>query len=222
MRRGTFEIEAVTGFELEVPLILQPDFEVAAKDMEELLAFMGVRFAAATAGFDAEEMRFHGGVAPSEQLHADVGAGFENLAIGGVDQGRSIAVGFEKRKKVGFVETRDAAERGDGRAHLAAFERAEKTDGDAGSAGDLREGKTALQAQAAKALAGRLACIGRSHREALFFQDVNNRGRIQSTRAAKEDRALQEANVRFGEEPVAAFGALRGDEAERLPGSQRR
>ena len=68
---------------------VQPDLEFAAQDVEEFFALVRVGFAAATAGFDAEEMRFHGGVAPGEKLHADVGAGFQDFALRGTDEVRA-------------------------------------------------------------------------------------------------------------------------------------
>ena len=66
----------------------------------------------------------------------------------------SVAIGFKHGEYIGFVEASDALESGDGRAHLAAFEGAEKSDGNVRGAGDLGERKSALDAQAAKALAG--------------------------------------------------------------------
>ena len=48
---------------------------------------------------------------------------------------------------------------------------------------------------------------------------MNDGRRIQSARPAKKDRSLQHADIRFGVEAVATFGALRSDEAERFPGT---
>ena len=109
MRRGAFEIQAVAGLEQVMTLIVEPNLKFSAHDVQKFLAFMGIRFAASPAGLDAKEMRFHGGVAPGEELHADFGAGFENFALGRTDQDGSIAVGFEEGDDVGFVETSDAA-----------------------------------------------------------------------------------------------------------------
>ena len=129
-----------------MPLMLEPNFEFAAKNVEEFFAFMGVRFTAAAARFDTEEVRLHDGVAPGEKLHAHFGIAFEDFAFGGTDESGGIAVGVEKRGEVGFVEARDAAQRGDGGTHLAAFQSAEEPDGDTSSAGDLRERKAAFKA----------------------------------------------------------------------------
>src|SRR5271170_2476464 len=100
MRCGALEIEAVAGLEAVMTLLVQPDFEFTAQDMEKFLAFMGIGFAAAAAGFDAEEVRFHGGVAPGKQLHADGGAGLEDFALGRTDERLSVAVGFKHGKDV--------------------------------------------------------------------------------------------------------------------------
>ena len=201
-------------------LILKPNFKFPAKDMKEFLALVSIGFPAIAAWFDAEEMRFHSGVAPGEQFHTDIGTGFENLAIGGMHESGGVAIGFEKRKKIGFVKTCDAAKRSDGRAHLPAFQCAEKTDGYAGSTSDLCERKIALKAQATKTLAGRLARVGGNNGKPLLLQNVNNGGGIQSAGAAKKDRSLQETNVGFGVETVAALGTLRSDEAKSFPGTQ--
>ena len=108
MRRGTFEIEAVAGFKKVVLSVVQPDFEFSAHDVKKLFTLMSVRFTAAAAGFDAKEMRLHGGIAPSEKFHAHVGAGLENFALSGTDEALRAAIGFEKGHDVGLVETRDA------------------------------------------------------------------------------------------------------------------
>jgi len=203
-------------------LILQPDFEFAAKDVKEFLALVCVRFAAAAAGFNAKKMRLHGHVAPSQEFHADFRAGLQNFAVRWTDERRSVAVGLEKREEIGFVEARDATKSRDRRAHLAALECAQKAYGDAGGAGDLGEGQAPLLTQASKTLTGRLARIGGSNRKPLFFQNVNNGCRIQAPRAAKKDGALEQANVRFGVQSIAAQGTLGGDETERLPRTQSR
>jgi len=191
MRCGAFEIQTVAGLELVVALIVKPDLEFAAENMKEFFAIVGIRFTAAATGLDAEEVRLHGSVAPGKKLHADVGAGFEDLAVGGMDQSGSIAIGLEKRQKVSSIKSSDAPERGDGRAHLAALERAEKADRDAGGTGDLGERKTALETKAAESLARRLPGIGGSEGEALLFQNMNNGGGVQAASAAQEDGALK-------------------------------
>ncbi len=203
-------------------LIVQPDFKFAAEDVEKLLAFMGVRFAAAAAGFDAEEMRFHGSVAPGEEFHADIGAGFKDFALGRADERLSIAVSFKHGEDIRFVEAGDALKCGNGGAHLTAFEGAEKADGDFGGARDCRQRKAALHAQASKALAGRLASIGWRRDYSLFLEDVYNRGRIEAASAAKEESTLEETDVRLGVHAIVAGGALGSDEPERFPGAQSR
>ncbi len=167
-------------------LIVKPDFEFATHDVEELLTFVGVGFAAAATRFDAKEMRFHGGIAPSKKFHANVGAGFEHLALRRTNQRRSVAIGFEHRKNVGFVEASDALESGDGRAHLATFESAEKSDGNVCSTGDLRERKSTLGAQTTKAMTGRLANVSGHRDDTLFLEDVDNGGGVESTSTTKK------------------------------------
>jgi hypothetical protein len=79
MRSRAFEVKAVAGFQAVIPLVVKPDFKFAAQDVKEFFTFVGVGFAAAAAGLDTEEVRFHGGVAPGEKLHADIGAGFKDF-----------------------------------------------------------------------------------------------------------------------------------------------
>ena len=220
MGHGTFEIETVAGLEAVMPLVLEPDLKFAPENMQELLAFMSIGFTTAPARFDTEEMRFHDGVAPSEEFHADFGAGFENFALQGTDQDRSIAVSFEQGDDVGFVETSDASQCGDGRAHLAALESAEKSDRNAGGASDLSKRETAFQTQAAETLAGRLPRIGGSDGHALLFQDGHDGGGIETAGTAKENSALENSNIGFGVKAIAAPGALGSDQAKRFPGAQ--
>src|SRR6266436_1394837 len=51
---------------------------------------------AAAAGFHAEEVWLHGGVAPGEKFHADLGAGFEDFALRRAHKMLAFAVGFEE------------------------------------------------------------------------------------------------------------------------------
>ena len=221
MRSGAFEVQAIAGTKNIVLATVQPNFKFTAHDVEKFFTFMGIGFTTAAAGFDAEKMRLHGGIAPGEKLHADVGTGFEDLALRGPNEVLGVTVCFEQRDYIGFVKTGNAAERGDGRAHLSAFEGAEKTDGDAGGPSNLREREAALGAQTAEALAGKLSSIGWRGNDALFFEDVNDSGGIKSTRSAKKQSALQEAHIGFGIHAVAALGALRRDQAKSFPGAQR-
>ena len=73
MRRGAFEIEAITRLEKVAFALIQANFEFTAQHVEEFLALMGIRFATTTAGLYAEKMRLHRGVAPGEQFHANAG-----------------------------------------------------------------------------------------------------------------------------------------------------
>ena len=157
---------------------MQPYFEFAAQDVQKFFALVRVGFAAGATGLDAEEMRFHGGVAPGEKFHADLGTGFEDLALGRANKVLSVTVGFKHGEDIGFVKTRDALKCGDRGTHLAALEGAEKTYGNFCSASDLGERQAALDAQTAEALAGRLERIGGSGDDTLFFEDVYNRGGI--------------------------------------------
>jgi len=220
MRRGAFEVEAVAGLEAVAAVILQPNFEFAAKDVKKFLSFVGVGFAAVSAGLDAEKVWLHGGVAPGEQFHANFGAGFEDFALRRTDQELRVAIGVEHGKDVGLIEAGDALKSGNGGTHLAAFESAEETDRDIGGAGDLGERETTLETQAAKALAGRLAGIGRNGNHALLFQDVNDGGGIKAASPTQKKGALQQAHVGFGVHAVTAGSALRSNQAESFPGAQ--
>src|ERR1700693_674691 len=121
---------------------------------------MGIRFTTAATGFDAEKVRLHGGIAPGEEFHANVRTGFEDLALRGPNQVLGVTVCFEQRDYIRLVKTGNAAERGDGGAHLSALKSAEKTDGDAGGASNLRQREAAFGPQATETLAGKLRSIG--------------------------------------------------------------
>jgi len=159
-------------------LVVQPNFEFAAKDVEKLLALVSVRLAAVSARLDAKEVRLHGGVAPGEELHTDAGRGFKDFAMLRADEALRVAIGFEERHDIGFVKTRDAAKGGNGRTHLAAFERAEETDRNTRGLGYLRKREAAASAQAAKPLTGYLRRIGGSGDDTLFLEHVDDSGRI--------------------------------------------
>lgn len=222
VRHGTLEIEAVAGLQDVMFVAIEPDFEYAAKDVKELFAFVGVGFAAATTGLDAEEVRLHSSIAPGEKLHANAGRGFEDLPLRGPDEALGFAFGFEEGNDVGFVETGDALKGRDGAAHLAALESAEKADGDAGGVGDLGEREAPTKAEAAEFLTGRVRGVGGSGDDTLFFQDVDDSGGIEAAISAEKDGALKKADIGLGVKAIFALGAVRSDEAEGLPGAQSR
>jgi len=203
-----------------MPLVVEPDFEFTAQNMEELFSFMSIRFAAAAAGFDAKQMRLHCGVAPSEQLHTDGRAGLKDFTLGRTNKGLGVPVRLEHRQDIRFIKTRNAAECGDRRAHLAALESAEEADRDAGSAGDFGKREAAARAQTTETLAGRLQGVGGDADDTLFLENVYNRSGVQAAGPAKKNGALKQADVGFGVHAVAAFGAPRRDQAECFPGAE--
>src|SRR5580704_16073802 len=153
MRRRALEIEAVSRFEPVMFFAVQPNFKIAAKYVQELFAFMRVRFPAAATGFDAKKMRLHHRLAPGQKLHAHAGSGFQNFSLAGPDKPRIFRGGFKERQNICAIEARDAAQRGDGGAHLAAFERAEEAHGNLCGARHLGEGQPAASTQPPEALA---------------------------------------------------------------------
>jgi hypothetical protein len=161
-----------------VLVVANPDFKCTANDVKKFLAFVGVGFAAAAAGLDAKEVRLHCFIAPGEKLHANAFGSFQDASLVGGNEARIILGVVEERKKVRAVVTRDASERGDRGAHLAAFQGAEKTDRHAGGTSDLDERKFALLPEAAKALAGRQNTFRGDGDNALTFQNVNYGGGI--------------------------------------------
>src|SRR5438477_5241118 len=108
MRCGALEIEAVARLHAVVFVGIQPDFEFAAKNVQEFFAFMSVGLAAATAALDPEKMRLHSSVAPGEQLHANAPGGLKNLAFGGPYQTGIVFRRFEERKNIGAIVARNA------------------------------------------------------------------------------------------------------------------
>src|SRR5260370_28978659 len=120
-------------------------------------------------------MRLHGGVAPGKKFHANAFGGFENFAFRGPNEFGIVLCRLKEGKNIGAIVARDATQGADGGAHLATFEGAEKTDGDAGGAGNLRERKIAALTKAAKTQAGRSGIFG-GRNNSLVFEDMNDRG----------------------------------------------
>src|SRR5215471_986273 len=54
VRNRAFKIQTVAGFQPVMLALIQPDFQISAKDMQKLLPLMRVRFAAAPAGLHAK------------------------------------------------------------------------------------------------------------------------------------------------------------------------
>src|SRR5271154_4743936 len=110
-------------------LAVQPNLKFTAKDVQEFFAFVRIGFTAAAAGFDAKKMRFHGRLAPGQKLHAHSGGRFQDFSLVWAHETRIFRRRFKKREDVRAIETSNAAQRGNRRAHLAAFERTEKAYG---------------------------------------------------------------------------------------------
>src|SRR5258707_7011279 len=204
MRGGALKIKTVAGLETVVFVSVKPDFEFAAKDVQKLLAFVSVGFAAAAAGLDAEEVRLHGSVAPGQQLHANAFGGLEDFALRGANHAGIVGGRFKEGKDVGVVITSDAAERSDGSAHLAAFERAEKADRDAGSASDLGQREAFALAKAPETKTGGSGIFGGSGNHPLAFEHVDDGCGIQAASAAKKNGAFQQADVGFLVQAITA------------------
>src|SRR5260370_9689262 len=111
-------------------VVAEPDFKSAAEDVQELLAFVYVGFAAPAARLDTKEMRLHDCVAPGEQLHAHAIFGLQNFSMRRPDQPAVLTGSLEQRQNICAIETRDAPQGGSGAAPLAPFETAQKAAGD--------------------------------------------------------------------------------------------
>src|SRR5260370_33019149 len=120
-------------------VVAEPDFKSAAEDVQELLAFVYVGFAAPAARLDTKEMRLHDRVAPGEQLHAHAIFGLQNFSMRRPDQPAVLTGSLEQRQNISAKEPRAAPQGTNGRPHLSAFESAEKADGDSRRASHLRE-----------------------------------------------------------------------------------
>jgi len=201
-------------------LAVQPNFKFTTKDVQELFAFVGVGFTTAAAGFDAKKMRFHGRLAPSQKLHAHSRRRFQDFSLAWPHEARVFCRRFKEREDVRAIETGDAAERGNRRAHLAAFKRAKKAYGNLRGPRHLRKGQTTARAQPPKTLAGKRSALRRRRNDTLAFQYVHDRRWIQSACAPQKNGALQQPNVGLSVEPVAAFRTLRRNKAHRFPGAQ--
>src|SRR5258708_6840860 len=160
MWRGALEIKTVAMLHAGMLIGVEPDCEFAAQDVQEFFAFVSVRFAAAAGGLDTKKMRLHGSVAPGKKFHADAIGGFENFALDWAHEFGIVPGRLEERKNIGAIVARDAPQGANGRAHLATFEGAQKTDGDSRGAGNLRQREIAALAKAAKTQSGRGGIFG--------------------------------------------------------------
>src|ERR1700676_3388866 len=190
MWRGAFEIKTIARLQAIVFVIAQPDFKGPAENVKEFLALMGIGFAAAALRLYTEKMRLHHRVPPSQQFHADSGIGLENFSLLGPHKAAILAGSLEQRQNIGAIKLGDTPQRGHRRTHLPALQRTEKADGHPRGASYLRERQTAAHTQAAKALARKVGSFSGQSNGALTLQHMHNRRRVQSARAAEEQRAL--------------------------------
>src|SRR5579859_367394 len=82
VRNRAFKIKTVAGLQPVMLALIQPDFKVAPKNMQEFLALVRVGLAAAAAGLYAEKVRLHRRVAPGKQFHANIRRSFQNFSFG--------------------------------------------------------------------------------------------------------------------------------------------
>src|SRR6266446_5289263 len=211
MRSRALEIKTVAGFQAVVFFAVQPDFKITTKDVQEFFALVRIGFAAAAAGFDAEEMRFHRCIAPGQQFHADIRRSLQDFSLRWANEPGMFPGSFEKREDVGAIEAGNAAERGNRGAHLAPLEAAEKSYRYAGGSRDLREGESPARSQAPEALTGMRLRFPNSGDDALAFQYMNDGGRIEAASAAEKNRTLEQAYIGFGVEAIAALRPQRRD-----------
>ena len=89
-------------------IVMQPNFELAAKEVQKFFALVAVGLAAAAPGLDTKKMRLHSGVAPGKKFHANFRAGFKDFALRRDERGAgmSFAVGFEEGEDIGVIEAR--------------------------------------------------------------------------------------------------------------------
>src|SRR5438309_9207651 len=113
---------------------------------------MRIRFTASCAGLYAEQVRFHDSVAPGQQLHVHTPPSIESLALCRTNQRLLLRRGIEKIQDVEVVKACDAPQRTHRCAHLGTLQCAEKTDRDAGCAGQGSQRSSPLQTQATEAL----------------------------------------------------------------------
>ncbi|HUL15464.1 MAG TPA: hypothetical protein VLV88_05670 [Terriglobales bacterium] len=105
--------------------------------------------------------------------------------------------------------------------HLAAFEGAKESYGDAGGFGDLRKRQRAALAEPPKAQAMRNGVFRGRGDDSLALKDVNDGSGIEPAGAAKKNGTLKKANVVLRKEAVAAPGTERREEAKGFPGAKR-
>src|SRR5690242_10050049 len=164
VRNRAFKIKTIAGFQPVMLAWIQPNFKIAAEHMQKFFSLVRIGFTASAARFHPKKVRFHRRVSPGKQFHADVGRGFQNFSFRRPDQALSFTRRLEKREYVRAIELGDTAKGCDRRTHLAALERAQKADGNAGCFGDLRERKPAFDSEPPKTLArGKRSFRARRH-----------------------------------------------------------
>ena len=81
MRRRAFKTRSVARTQAMPLRSAQRSFELATQHIQKFLTVVSVGFAATSTGPDSERMRFHHCLSPGEQLDADAGADFHDLAF---------------------------------------------------------------------------------------------------------------------------------------------
>ena len=144
MRHVAFEIEAVAFAQMRGFAAFQRNFQIALSECREILRLRGRRnrrcLRRERCGKDAAPSRC---LPQASSSMRTPWAGFEDFPFGGADVAGIGFGGVEERKNVDAIEAGDAAQGGNRRAHLRAFESAEESNGNSGGCGDFGERKRA-------------------------------------------------------------------------------
>src|SRR5208337_4913614 len=105
-----------------VLFLFQRDHQLALQYIQELFSLVGIGIAAARIRRHAKKMWLHHGIPPSQQLHANAGTSFQHFSLSRLHLPAARPRRIKKIQNVGFIKSRQLAQRSHRPAHLQPLE----------------------------------------------------------------------------------------------------
>src|SRR5262249_36798905 len=183
LRRPGREIKTVACSQL-IFTILEKNVEPALDQEEKFLAFVRIGFDTACARSDAEQVRLHGDLAPSQKLHPYTGSALERFAAARAHQRALRGRRIEEIEDVLTVILRELVRDSGRGSPLRALQIAKESNRNLQRARHCRQRFAALQAKLPQSRSDRrrlgARTVARAGQQAILAELIQNRGRVQA------------------------------------------
>src|SRR5208337_1960064 len=147
VRLCAFKVQAVSRFDHVALNLIHPHFELALKNINELLPLMAVGPATGGAWSDPKEVGFHDLLAEGKQLHLYPRVRCQDLALARPHKPARVILVRKKGQDVCLIKPRQLLQGGDGGVSVTMFQRTQKAHADSRLSGDCRQSQPVFPPQ---------------------------------------------------------------------------